>query len=133
MEGAAPFQAITDPLERLLACMDFYIGLFENPELLKSCLAGTTVQEVSQTHPKLREAANVCFVNAERRLKAILDDTCKSRRKRLDTASLAKLWTATIQGSLVLCKASKDESVIPKSLKHVRKYIRSLFLGRPLR
>jgi hypothetical protein len=37
---------------------------------IKSCLAGTTAQEVSETHPALREAAQACFrlwvANAQR-------------------------------------------------------------------
>jgi len=128
MEEMAPFHAVPDPLARLLACIDFYIGLFENPGLLKSCLAGTTVQEVSETHPILREAAHACFVSAESRLKAMLDEACEARNLKLDTASLAALWMAAIQGALVLCKASGDESVIGATLKHVRAYIASLFL-----
>jgi TetR/AcrR family transcriptional regulator, transcriptional repressor for nem operon len=127
MEAAASFQAIADPVEKLLGFMDFYIGLFENPKLYKSCLAGTTVQEISETHPALRKAADLCFVHAEARFQALLDAACKRKRQPLDTASLARLWMATIQGSLILSKASQDESVIPGSLKHVKEYIRSLF------
>ena len=113
-------------MEKLLAGMEFYIHLFEDPHLLKSCLARTTVQESAETNPKLCDAANVCIANQEKRFKARLDEACKSRLLRLDTDSLAKLWIATIQGSLVLSKASKDESVIPRSLGHVRDYVRSL-------
>lgn len=126
MEAAAPFQAIDDPLKKLLGSMDFYIGQFENPKLLKSCLAGTTVQDVSETHPTLRKAADACFVNAESRFAALLDAAGRSRGKRLDSASLARLWMATLQGALILSKASRDESVISSSLKHVKEYIRSL-------
>src|SRR5689334_3478304 len=57
----APFQAIENPAEKVLGVIDFFIGLFSNPKLVKSCLAGTTVQEVSETHPGLRKAANACF------------------------------------------------------------------------
>jgi TetR/AcrR family transcriptional repressor of nem operon len=133
MDQAALFQAIDDPLDKLLACMDFYISLFMNPALLKSCLAGTTVQEVSETHPTLRAAANQCFVNAEARFKTLLDDACKARRKRLDTASLAALWMATIQGSLLLCKAARNETVIGNNLHHVKTYIANLLETRSSR
>jgi hypothetical protein len=97
MDEAAPFQMIGDPMEKLLAGMEFYIHLFEDPHLLKSCLAGTTVQESAETNPKLCDAANVCIANQEKRFKARLDEACKSRLLRLDTDSLAKLWIATIQ------------------------------------
>jgi len=100
MDEAAPFQRIGDPMEKLLAGMEFYIHLFEDPHLRKSCLAGTTVQESAETNPKLCDAANVCIANQEKRFKARLDEAaaCKSRLLRLDTDSLAKLWIATIPG-----------------------------------
>jgi TetR/AcrR family transcriptional regulator, transcriptional repressor for nem operon len=122
-DDAAPFRAVEDPRKRLLACMDYYIRLFSNARLLKSCLAGTTVQEVSQTHPALRDAANVCFAGAEKRFTALLDAACRGRKKGPDTTSLARLWMATIQGSLILAKASQNESVIPRNLEHVKEYI----------
>jgi TetR/AcrR family transcriptional repressor of nem operon len=131
MEEAAPFHADADPVARLLASMDFYIRLFRDPRLLKSCLAGTTVQEVAETHPNLRNAANACFESAERRFKALLDEAVRhgrrsSRRKRLDTASLARLWVAALQGSIILSKASRDDSVIPENLEHVKRYVTTL-------
>ncbi len=125
MESRAPFQAAAQPYDRALGYMDFYISLFDNPALLTSCLAGTTVQEVADTHPSLRDAANVCFVNASGRFRALLDQASARRQPRVDTASLASLWMATVQGSLILAKASQNPSVIRRNLEHVRSYIAS--------
>jgi TetR/AcrR family transcriptional regulator, transcriptional repressor for nem operon len=132
-EQAAPYQAIEHPLDKLLACMDFYIAFFEKPKLLKSCLVGMTAQEASETNPALRDAAQACFASAQARFKALLDAACRSQRKRLDTDSLAKLWMATIQGSLLLGKASRDESVIRDNLGHVKEYFKRLLADRPHR
>jgi TetR/AcrR family transcriptional repressor of nem operon len=123
MDAGAPFQKARSPRARVLGYMDFYIGLFDDPKMLKSCLAGTTVQEVADTKPRLRDAANVCFLNASTRFRALLDDACKDARKRVDTASLADLWIATIQGSLILSKASQDASLIRRTLEHVKAHI----------
>jgi TetR/AcrR family transcriptional repressor of nem operon len=112
-----------DPAERLFALLDFFIDAFSDRNTVKSCLAGTTVQEVSETHPKLRSAANACFVALEGLLQSLLDSACRGRRLQRDTEALAKLWIATFQGALVLFKASGDGSVIPTSLRHVRSYI----------
>jgi hypothetical protein len=103
--------------------MDTYIDVFRNSQVLKSCLAGTTVQEVSESIPSLREAANACFVNAEHRFQALLDEAFLNARTKPNTFSLARLWAATIQGTLILAKASRDESVIRESLEHVKQYI----------
>jgi TetR/AcrR family transcriptional repressor of nem operon len=127
MHENAPFQSIADPLEKLLGCIDFFTAVFENRDLLKSCLAGTTVQEVAETNPALREAAQACFLSGENLFQALLDDACNSRGVRLDTQSLARLWLATLQGSLLLFKASRDDSVIPNNLRHFRNYVEKLF------
>ena len=131
MEKGAPFQKTANSRRRVLGYMEFFIGVFDNPKILKSCLAGTTVQEVSDTNPILRDAANVCFLNAEKRFQALLDDACKTLRKPVDTASLAALWVATMQGSLILFKASQDPSLIRGNLEHVKRYIAG-FLPRGL-
>jgi TetR/AcrR family transcriptional repressor of nem operon len=127
MHESAPFQSILNPREKLFACIDFFIGVFSNPEMFKSCLAGTTVQEVSETHPALRDAAQACFVSGARQFQTLLEEACQSTGLKLDTESLAQLWMATIQGSILLAKASRDESVISGNLRHFKQYVESLF------
>jgi len=133
LEEQAPFRRVRDPVERAVGYMDFFIGLFEDARLVKSCLAGTTVQEVCRTHPELRRAAHACFRNAAGRFRALLDAACEERGIRLDTASLASLWMATVQGALILGKASGGGEEIGPCLRHVRDYIRTLLGERPER
>jgi TetR/AcrR family transcriptional regulator, transcriptional repressor for nem operon len=129
MIDAAPFQSIGDPVEKLVGCMDFFIGMFGNPQVVKSCLAGTVVQEVSESHPVLRARAQACFAAGEQRFRELLDAVCGARDLNLDTASIAKLWVATIQGSFLLAKASRDDAVVATSLGHVKRYIQALVSG----
>ena len=117
------FHALRDPRKRVLGFMDFMTGLFADPQMLKSCLAGTTAQEAAMTHPNLRVAANTCFVKLEEYFQTLLDGAMKGSRRKVDTASLAALWVATMQGSLILFKASQDASLIAKNMTHVRAYI----------
>ena len=123
MVAAAPFQTTKDARKKAVGYMEFYASLFENPNVLKSCLAGTTAQEISDTNPTLRNAANMCFKNAQERFQHLLDDAFKASQKPIDTAALAALWSATLQGSFILSKASQDASVIRKNLEHVKQYI----------
>ena len=125
MEANAPFHAAKTPRARVAGYMDLYISVFDNPAVMKSCLAGTTVQEIADTNTPLRDAAELCFSSARDRFKTLLDDACRGSRKRIDTASLASLWMATIQGSLILFKASQDPAVIRRNLQHVKSYIES--------
>ena len=131
MIDAAPFQSISDPVAKLSGCMDFFIAALGNPQVVKSCLAGTVVQEVSESHPILRAGAQECFAAGEERFRNLLNSVCQARDIELDTTSLAKLWVATIQGSFLLAKASRDDAVVATSLGHVKRYIQSL-VGEPI-
>src|SRR5271168_921996 len=53
---SADYQSLPDPLDRLLAYVDFRKELLKGtlPEL--TCFAGTLIQEVYETHPAVREA-----------------------------------------------------------------------------
>lgn len=125
MESSASFQSAADPVARLVGAMDFYIGVFESPDMIKSCLAGTTVQEISETHPRLREAANACFVSGQSRFKLLIDDAAEATGRNVDSDSLASLWLATMQGALLVYKASRDATVIRRTLSQIRELIRS--------
>jgi TetR/AcrR family transcriptional repressor of nem operon len=129
LHAAAPFQAVADPREKLFACIDFFIGVFSNPDMVKSCLAGTTAQEVSESHPVLRDAAQACFAKGEAHFQKLLDAASEQAGLALDTASLSQLWMATLQGSILLAKASREDSVIPENLRHFRRYMETIFSG----
>jgi len=126
MHENAPFQTIADPREKLLEAIDYFSAFFSQPNVLMSCLAGTIVQEVSESNTPLRDAANSCLANGRRLFKQLLDAACRNRRPDLDTDSIAKLWIATLQGSLLVHKASRDNSVIGDNLRHFRNYVESL-------
>jgi TetR/AcrR family transcriptional repressor of nem operon len=128
MESGAPYQSEQSPLARLSGYMDFFISFFEKPLPFRSCLAGTVVQEVAGSNDTLREAASQCFMHAEQRLIELLDNAGSSRGRALDSLSLARLWFSTFQGSLLLAKATQDNSVISSSLKHVRQYVLALLM-----
>jgi TetR/AcrR family transcriptional repressor of nem operon len=126
MVAGAPFQTIEDPVERLQGYMDFFIGLFANPGMYKSCLVGTTVQEVADSNPVLLEAAQCCFANAVAGMAPLIDAAAQDRGRRLDAAALAGLWMATLQGSLLLAKASGDDISIVVNMQQQRDFIMGL-------
>lgn len=120
-----PYAAIADPRAKLSACMDYFIEMMSNTKQVRSCLAGTIVQEISESHERLREAAQACFVCGESRFAALVEDVCRVAPAKLevDSESLAQLWMATIQGSLLLSKASGDASVVARNMRHAKQYI----------
>ncbi len=127
MEAGATFQSEGDPVAKIIGYMDHFIGIFSNPNIFKSCLAGTTLQEISESHPDLRRAANDCLIHAEDRFKRLLEDACKKRGVKLDSAGLASLWIAAIQGSLLLFKGSRNEALVSRNLAQLKLFISGLF------
>src|SRR5579864_3428966 len=53
---SAAYQALPDPLDRLLAYIDFRKSLMQGALPEFTCFAGTIIQEVFETHPAVRDA-----------------------------------------------------------------------------
>lgn len=123
LDDGAAYHAVANPVERLAACLDGYIAFLGAPSQFKSCLVGTTVQEVAETHPALREAAQACFGLGESRLTSLIAGASAYTGAACDAAALAALWMATLQGALILHKASLNEDVVRVCLEHARNYI----------
>lgn len=126
MDAGAPFHAIEDPTQKLLGCLDFYIQFFAGQQRLTACLAGITAQEVADTHPGLRDAANGCFCAGAGRMEPLIAAAAKQQGKELDAHALATLFVTTLQGSLLLARAGQNPQLIPESLRHYRAYLASL-------
>jgi TetR/AcrR family transcriptional regulator, transcriptional repressor for nem operon len=129
--SAAPYRKIEDPLDRLLAYLDFRKALVRDDVPEFSCLVGTMVQEVYATHPEIRRACD-----------ASISDHAKSVES--DIAAAMKLydvnvpWTAeslslhiqaALQGSFILAKAKAGAAAVEESIDHLRRYVELLFRG----
>src|SRR5262249_12169344 len=124
----APFRSKKDPLERVFGYIDFLIEKSRSP-MTKGCLLGTFVQELSQTHPKIRSVCAAGFEGQADRLKQDLEEA-KAKyvpRARWRSQSLAEHVLAVAQGAIILAKAKQDRKVIEESLEHVREYLKNIF------
>ena len=127
--ASAPYRALEDPLERLLAYVDFRKGLLrgELPEF--TCLVGTMVQEVYATHPQLREACEQSITGHAATLEP--DIAAAMQKYNVDgdwtPRSLALYTQAVIQGALILAKACGGPEVAAATIDHLRRYIEMLF------
>ena len=54
--ATARYRSLADPVDRLLAYVDFRKALLQGELPEFTCLVGTMVQEIYETHPLLREA-----------------------------------------------------------------------------
>ncbi len=112
-----------DAVTILATYMRRSIAFLADPKTFASCLPGTTVQEISESHPALRERSNQCFTKAHERFQTLLAAAANEKQTTVDTTALARLWIGTIQGALILFKASRDVSVIESNVSHVSQYI----------
>ena len=129
----ASYHTHEDPLDRVLAYIDFRHSLLrgEPPEF--TCVAGTMVQEVYDLYPKIRAAcAESIFGHAD----TLVDDIEAAMAAHGATddwtaESLAAHTQAVLQGAFILAKAKNDVTVAKQSVAHLRRYVALLFHRTP--
>ncbi len=127
--GTAPFRAHADPLERLLGYVDFRIEILQGPVCDFSCLLGTLVQELYDTHPAIRAAVER---HLDDHVAELTRDVAEAKAQRAPDApwsaeSVAVHMQAVLQGSLIFAKAKQGPGVAVESLGHLRRYLEMLF------
>jgi TetR/AcrR family transcriptional repressor of nem operon len=125
----APYQSLSDPLERLLGYVDFRKAILQGELPDYTCLLGTMVQEAYKTHPLIRKACARC-IGAH--AATLVPDIEAAIRKYGITAdwtveSLAYYTQAVIQGAFILAKAQHSSEVAAACLDHLRRYLVTLF------
>jgi TetR/AcrR family transcriptional repressor of nem operon len=127
--AAAAYHQPADPLERVLAYIDFRKSLIKGAPPEFTCFAGTTVQEVHETHPSIRDACGATISGHAATLEA--DIAAAMRQYRIpdngSARTLALHTQAVIQGAFILAKATQDPEIAIASLDHLRRYIELLF------
>src|ERR1700728_3193739 len=127
--ASAPYHALADPLDRLLAYVDFRKALLmgELPDF--TCLAGTMVQEVYDTHPAIRDACNRSISEHAATLVPDIEEAMRQRDMLPDwTAESLALYTqVTLQGAFILAKAKRNREVAVAPVDHLRRYLELLF------
>ena len=131
--ASAPYHASADALERLLAYLDYRKALLTGELLDFTCLAGTMVQEVYDTHPAIREACNRSINGHAATLVADIEEAMRQRGMRpgWTSESLALYTQATLQGAFILAKAQGGAAIAEHCIDHLRRYIELLFQASP--
>jgi TetR/AcrR family transcriptional repressor of nem operon len=125
----ALFHAHEDPLDRLLAYLDFRRELLQGEVAEFTCLVGTMVQEAYHTSPDIRAACDASISGHAQTLEA---DISEAKRKygikaKWSARSLALHTQAVIQGAFILAKAKDGAEIAADSIAHLHRYIELLF------
>lgn len=123
----ASYHAKADPLDRVLAYIDFRKALIQGAPPAFTCFVGTTVQEVHETHPELRDACGASMIQHAATLEPDIAAAMAEHGVAGDPHSLALHTQAVLQGAFILAKATQDPGVAIASVDHLRRYVELLF------
>jgi TetR/AcrR family transcriptional repressor of nem operon len=124
--AAAPYHAAPTPRARVLGYIDFRDSLLGEDIAECTCVAGTLVQEVWDSHPAVRDACGAAIGNHAAALEA---DIAAARPEGADwtAASLALFTQTVLQGAFVVAKALGGEAggmaVARGQVAHLRRYL----------
>jgi TetR/AcrR family transcriptional repressor of nem operon len=125
----APYHRATDPLDRVLAYVDFRKSILTGELPQFTCFAGTMIQETYATHPQLRAACESSIRGHAKTLEADIQEAMRKYRVTGDVtaASLARHTQCVILGAFILEKATGSAAVAAESIDHLRRYFVLLF------
>jgi TetR/AcrR family transcriptional regulator, transcriptional repressor for nem operon len=127
--AAADYHNHADPLDRILAYIDFRHTLIQGGIEEFTCVVGTMVQETYQSSEAIRAACNASISGHAATLE---DDIAAAMalygaRDGMSAQSLALHTQAVLQGGFILAKAQNDPSLARDTIVHLKRYIMMLF------
>jgi len=127
--ASAPYHAHKDALDRVLGYIDFRRALLQGDVPDFTCLVGTMVQEIYESHPAIRDACDASISNHAEKVEADIAEAMKERgiRTGWTAKSLALHTQAVLQGAFILAKAKGGAEIAISSVDHLRRYIELLF------
>lgn len=128
MFAAHPYNTKADPLDRVFAYLDLRREFLGQPLPEFSCVAGTTVQEVYETSPAIRAAAERSIRSGFAHVLPHLQAALAAHPVQGVTAeSLAQQFQVATQGGIILAKALNDPAPARAAFDHLERYLRLLF------
>jgi TetR/AcrR family transcriptional repressor of nem operon len=127
--ASAPYHLPADPLDRVLAYLDFRRQIIAGDPAAFTCLAGTMTQEVYDSAPAIRDACAASIFGHAATLEADIAAAMAARGIAGDwtAESLARHTQAVLQGAFILAKAANDADLARESVDHLRRYVELLF------
>ncbi len=127
--AGAPYHTPKDPLDRILAYLDFRQTIIGGETFEYTCLVGTMAQEVHASAPAIRDACADSILGHAATLEADITAAMQQRGITADwtASSLARHTQAVLQGAFILAKATGDPDMARESVDHLKRYVHQLF------
>lgn len=125
----APYHDPEDPLDRVLAYIEFRRALLRGSIPEFTCVVGTMVQETYGQYPDIRAACAASIFGHAGTLTSDIAAAMAQHGIAADwtAESLAAHTQAVLQGAFILAKAKSDVGVAIESVDHLRRYVELLF------
>jgi hypothetical protein len=113
----------------VFAYIDFTAEIVRGPLLSDGCLIGALSVEVAKTHEEVRALCARTFDGWASSLSVLLRDATAHHAPPVafDPDAIARLFLATVEGTLLLARAHRDPGLVEEGLDQFRDYIRLLF------
>lgn len=126
--ATASYHDHAEPLDRVLAYVDFRRQIIAGEIEAFTCLAGTMTQEVWHSHPAIRQACGRAIFGHAATLEPDIAAAMAARGvSGFKAQSLAAHTQAVLQGAFILAKASGDPGLAIDSVDHLKRYLTLLF------
>lgn len=127
--ASAPYHDHADPLDRVLAYIDFRAALIEGAPAEFTCLAGTMVQEAYAASDEIRAACEASIFGHAATLEGDIEAAHARYRVAGDWSakSLALHTQAVLQGAFILAKAKGGPEIAREMAAHLKRYVQLLF------
>ncbi len=126
---AADWVRISDPIERLIAHIDFRLSMMQGAAAEFACFVGTMVQEAYATSEPIRTACDASISAYCARLAEDIAAAIDAHPPRLpvEPLALAHHIQAVLQGAFILAKTKGDPAAARQSVEHLQTYLALLF------
>ncbi|MCP1198835.1 TetR/AcrR family transcriptional regulator [Notoacmeibacter sp. MSK16QG-6] len=126
---AAPYHLPDDPLDRVLAYIDFRREIIGGQTDEFTCYVGTLAQEVHLSAPAIREAARASIFAHAETYEVDIDAAKAEHCPDADWSaeSLALHIQAVLQGAFIIAKADGGPDRARESVDHLKRYVELLF------
>ena len=125
----APYHHLEDPLERLLAYLEFRKDLLAGDLPDFTCFAGMITQEAYETRPEIVAACERSITGHAATLEADIGEAMSLYGIRVEWSvkGLALHTQAVLQGAFILAKAKGGAAIAAESIDHLIRYLKLLF------
>jgi TetR/AcrR family transcriptional regulator, transcriptional repressor for nem operon len=114
-----------DAIERLLAIVSVFKGIFEDPLVPGGCPILNTAIEADDSNEALRDRARAAMDNWRTTIHRIVNKGIERQQIRpgVDADEVASILIATLEGAIMLSNLYKDSTHMKRAADHMVRYI----------